>query len=634
VNLSEDTIERLKDIVRKATVLVFVNGRAVGAAFFISDDLLLTCNHVADQQDAVEIQHLGRERRHVEVIDTDPVDLALLRCHRLQGERAPCAVLGRRLEGRDCFVAGFPREDGQPSGQEVFDVEAHPRTDPDRRRGRRAVAADRGRQDHHLRDERRPGRQRPMAVIGIILSSKNPDDNLGGGAVPMARAAKAFPQVAQLLEKSTMAMGEWRDVLGRDHWQWLGRSWSSVEECIDLQVAGKLDCWQISLDQTAGPPQDRTAANLGNDVAEALFLWAQRRHVRGSEEVGKVAPLLARALFPKEIEDHLHSVSQANSVLVRLHVERGNVLADIPWELSAVPGEKEYLAAAAKYRFVRVVDGRTLPARPKASVSVLGVVVRPSNWQYPSTQGRDGNQSSDSPDSPDLRNLRNALRNSVENNDFKFDLCESAQPAEVIEALKRRPYDVLHYLGSGREENDGAAIVFVDSAGRESWASADSTRAILDTAQKNGVRVVVLELMLPPEQQRYKPLTCRVLDVPIKDSVSAVVLTNLPVQPEQCHQFNGKFYQVLKKGKSVEEAVQQARDTLQCNTPEGDAAGFGCFTIVTGPQSNIHLVSPPPEDPTESGVRQPSQLGGSAAFMDASLANESVAGRTGHAFHC
>jgi len=46
IKLSPDAIRRLKELLRDATALVFVDDRPVGSAFFISDDLLLTCEHV------------------------------------------------------------------------------------------------------------------------------------------------------------------------------------------------------------------------------------------------------------------------------------------------------------------------------------------------------------------------------------------------------------------------------------------------------------------------------------------------------------------------------------------------------------------------------------------------------------
>jgi hypothetical protein len=50
--------------------------------------------------------------------------------------------------------------------------------------------------------------------------------------------------------------------------------------------------------------------------------------------------------------------------------------------------------------------------------------------------------------------------------------------------------------------------------------------------------------------------------------------------------------------------VQEARNKVMYDKPVEDAAGFGWFTVVTGPQSDFSLVSLQPKDPTVSDARQ------------------------------
>jgi len=60
--LSKGTVRRLKEVLREATALVIVDRQPVGTAFFIDDELLLTCAHVIPGQ-VVEIWPYKRERR-------------------------------------------------------------------------------------------------------------------------------------------------------------------------------------------------------------------------------------------------------------------------------------------------------------------------------------------------------------------------------------------------------------------------------------------------------------------------------------------------------------------------------------------------------------------------------------------
>lgn len=616
MSLSPDTIRRLKELLRDATALVFVNDRPVGTAFFISDDLLLTCEHVTTDS-VVTIQLVGRQScLEAKVIATDESDLALLCCQRVDDEPPTCVVLGRTLHqgDRDCFVAGFPREDGQPPGLEIFDVHAHPRTDL-------------GGDDQGLQIE--AGKivtwgmsggpvvsTRSGAVIGIIRTSKDPTDALGGGAIPISRAAAAFGQVRQIMTETIPAMVPWRDALGRDHWQQLGEQSWDTEEHIDLWVSGGRQSWLISLAQAAGSGPARTGLDLGEEVAVAIFHWAQRRHTRGVDEVELLGRLLASALFPQSTAQHLGVSKHTDSIIVRLHVEQGNDLADIPWELAAIPRERpavpgqkgRFLAADPQFRFVRVDDaaGPHIPAAPKpvASITILAAVAQPARWRFPEVHGV---YNSGPYPWPNAAKMATRLRDVIARNGFKVDIPPSPRYSDVRNALTAnaeagRPYDVLHYMGIGQCGADGKALIaFVDDDDGGSWEDVSN---VLETASRTGVRLVVLELMLPPTGRNFQPLTLRTLGHVVGGSVSAAVLTNLPVHPIQCHTFNDKFYDELKNGESVAAAVQGARNKVMYDKPVEDAAGFGWFTIVTGPQSDFSLVSLQPKDPTMSGARQ------------------------------
>jgi hypothetical protein len=62
------------------------------------------------------------------------------------------------------------------------------------------------------------------------------------------------------------------------------------------------------------------------------------------------------------------------------------------------------------------------------------------------------------------------------------------------------------------------------------------------------------------------------------------------VHPRQFNRFNRAFYERLEQGDTVETAMQFGRRMLEQNTVIEDAAGFGWFTLVTGPRSEIRLV--------------------------------------------
>ena len=47
--LRDDVIRRLETLLPETTALVYVDGKPNGTAFFITEDLLLTCGHVVPE---------------------------------------------------------------------------------------------------------------------------------------------------------------------------------------------------------------------------------------------------------------------------------------------------------------------------------------------------------------------------------------------------------------------------------------------------------------------------------------------------------------------------------------------------------------------------------------------------------
>lgn len=606
MTLSHDTIQRLDALVRETTALVFIGDEPAGTAFFISEDLLLTCGHVA-REDTVTIQPHGRKSRPAQVVrrpKTD-LDLALLRSTPDNGGPSPCVVLGDAVDSYDCLIAGYPDLDGFAPGCEVRPGRMHRRTeittggdqyqiiDPGQiitygMSGGPVVSAESG------------------TVIAVVRTSKDAQGALGGGAIPVSLAAEAFSEeVREVLDGETSGMRRWRDALGRDNWRQLGRSWT-IAERMDLWVTGDRTHWKVRLNYGGGRPFAHRGPRLGTGVAKAIFHWAQRRHMRGPDEVQLLGQLLARALFPNPLPGKLAALRDAGGVLICLHVPPGNDLADIPWELAADPfSDKQdaYLAAEQRFRFIRILARSGEPVsppvpKPPSSIKVLTVVTEP-----PDPLDKDapvpGNRRW-----PPVSAMRASLLRSIERSELIVTSVEHPSPSHVLDALDTDHYDVLHYMGIGRRYQGQAQILFVDDSDPERklelWPD---THSILDVAASAGVRLVVLELMLPPEDKDLQQLTCSGFSDAVTGTVMAVVLTNLPVHPDQCQMFNDEFYRFLGGGASIGRSVQEARHTLKVSDPTGDAAGFGWFTVVTGNQSGIHLVAPPSRDPNVSGAR-------------------------------
>ena len=359
--------------------------------------------------------------------------------------------------------------------------------------------------------------------------------------------------------------------------QRLGRSWA-IANRIDLWIDGDRMHWDVRLSPAGGHDIPHKGPDLYNGIAKAIFHWAQR----GTDEVRLLGQLLASALFPQNMPPDLKALSQADSLLVCLHVRPGNDLADIPWELAADPFSEKpgrFLAADTPFQFIRIAanSAESVPAparKPPASVRVLSVVAQPARWVHVGVPTPSGGRHA----WPKAIAMRDGLRASVARSGLTVTSLAPPLPSRLEKALGQ-PYDVLHYMGTGMHTPDGPKIVFADETVPTSELWMD-VRTVVEAAARAGVQLVVLELMRPPEDKDFQQFTCSACGDVVTGTVAAVVLTNLPVYPDQCKVFNDDFYRLLSGGASIEEAVQGARHSLRIGDPTGDSAGFGWFTVV------------------------------------------------------
>lgn len=609
MELSEDVLKRLGELVAETTALVYVDGEPNGTAFFITEDLLLTCEHVVPE-DKVTIQPYLRKSRPAEVVRRaeGDIDLALLRSPPDSDEPSPCVVLGEGVDSYECLVAGYPVLKGTAPGYEPRAIRVHWRTDP-ATGSPQILVIDPGQIITGGMSGSPVISTATGTVVAIVRTSRDTQDALGGGAIPVSVAAEAFPhEVGGALDGETWAMIRWRNALGRDNWQRLGRSWPTANR-VDLWIKGDHLHWDVRLLPAGGHDIPHKGPDLYDGIAKAIFLWAQRRHVRGTDEVRLLGQLLARALFPSDIPPELRALTAADSLLVCLHVEKpGNNLADIPWELAADPFSDDlerFLATDGPFQFIRITadHAEQVPGpvpKPPDNVRVLTVVAQPADWVHPDIPTPSGGRHP----WPDAKAIRARLEAAIHRSGLDVTPLAPATRGNMQDELRARTYDVLHYMGTGRKADGRPEILFVDDSEPESeleeWADVHS---VLTDAARAGVRFVVLELMLPPEDKDFQQLTCSTFGDVVTGTVMAVVLTNLPVYPDQCQVFDREFYRSLGGGASIEEAVQEARCKLKADKPTGDAAGFGWFTVVTGRQTGIRLAAPELRDPNVPSPR-------------------------------
>ena len=635
VTLPDPTVAALRGFLQSSLALVYLDQVPVGSAFFISDTLLLSCQHVVAAGDNCAVRPFQGELLSANVVLDDAVrDFTVLEVAAAPGGAPrPCVLLGLTATVGDVLVGGYPRQNDAQPGAEIFPTTAHPRDDAAQKGAVQSLKIEAGKV---ITPGMSGGPILDLAtgeVTAIMRWSEDPGAATGGGGVPISQLAAVCDDVRRLAANPPPSVCDWRDALGRERWQSLGHSWDMTAR-VDLRIGGDRLHWRISLDQGT-PDFTVTVQDLGDDVTKALFKWAQRRRIRWQEEVDLVGQLLARALLPPGVADHLRALQGSTSVLVRMFFEEKNDLADIPWELTILPWERStvpgqnyaFLATHSAYRLVRVMPGQRpgpgfgggvgaglgvgvgVGVAPDGGagpggVTVLATVALPKQWSYPQVRGKNSVTPYKWPETP---KISSDLRSDLKARGFSLDPCESAQWSEVSDALQANRPDVFHFIGVGRRGADGEPLLSFASW-NEGDEDAVNARYVLQQAAQSGVKLVVLELVLVPEEENFDPLTASSLGNVFADGLRAVVLTHLPVHPAQLQGFNQTFYREVGAGKQVEAAVQEARNRLQQHKQVEDAAGFGWFTLLTDDRPGLVLVSSPQGDGTQRGLAQSSPL--------------------------
>jgi hypothetical protein len=576
------------------------DGTSTGTGVFIDQDIVLTCAHVVAGQkdDAVHVTPFKRKERAGRICDVHPtreVDLALVRVDLVDGESPlDAAVVGRSLAANaEYFAVGYPIEPliGNP-GIESRQYRGSPRqslTGEDQflmLEGGQALIP-RGMSGGGLLSAANG------AVVANMQYTLNPEQDSGGAAIPVGRAAQLFPMVKRCIENPPIATQRWRELLGQDFWIQLGHTWEWRQGKVDVFVSGSPSEWKVRLDPDDGEPCSINSSTLPPRISEALFLWAQRRRLHNVEDIQLLGGLLGAAVFPGRVLTHLKSQLAKDHLLVRLIVDCESSLIDVPWEFVIIPthdGRDLRVGTARSLSLVRVgahpesdrVD--RMPIRGKANA--LAVIVQPDNWRTLLPNMVHGDQTETW---PELKQLEGRFRDALEQcKRLNTDFLINPTGADLQRKIDESRFEIFHYVGFCRLERSSTAEIALSNGSRDGIEWSDHI-AFFEKAAGSQARILILEFLLPPRDRDYEPMAPKFFIDALRKQVNAVVYNRYHLHPQQINSFNHAFYRALGEGKSVEEAVQVGRGDVMQSPFHGDNAAFGWFTLLTGPTANERL---------------------------------------------
>jgi hypothetical protein len=263
-----------------------------------------------------------------------------------------------------------------------------------------------------------------------------------------------------------------------------------------------------------------------------------------------------------------------------------------------MPGDHTptHIAAQDGMSLVRVAahpqDDQVSIAPVRGDATVLAVVVQPEEWQAQMPQfSAPGKQVK----WPERGKMCTQLQEAVESaKHLRFEPLENPVPSMVNKATAdgaTTPVEVFHYCGFGEVRDGREQIAVSDGFGDVEWRDIDD---LFGWVAQSGARLFVADFSIGRVGTDADPVRPRTFLRALSNRVNAVVFTRFPVHPRQSYFFNKGLYDALGDGRSIEAAVQRARKNLLDNRFLGDAAGFGWFTLLTGPRADTQLVDAAP----------------------------------------
>ena len=590
---------QLRELLKECTAFVQA-GSSKGTGFFVDGRLLLTCAHVVEGEDTVTVTPFNRAPRPGTVVERLPVeegDLALVEVDEVADEVAPQpAVLldSYVADGTVAEAVGYPTDEVDPrTGLQPLRYQATPRrADADEVLG--IILA--GSQVTGGLSGAPVLNMDTGAVVGVVRYTKNDSNALGGGAVPIAAALKAFERVAKLHVVPPGASVRWITTLGERGLRALGRERQGSSVCFDIRLAGTPACWSV---QAGTAPVLLDVGKLDERVSNALFHWARHRRVRERSDLRVLGRFLSAALLYDTIGTELATRrSGASELLVRLAFDGDCDLGDVPWEFATTsPAEDaSFLGTDERLSLVRIVPGG--PSRmpdPGPRARVLGLIVQPTDFlgSHPPVMVA-GTQVP----WPHRDSLEETLRQAVTGQkvvaagDRGLEFFPSIHPtfSDRLGEDHDATYDVVHYVGYGRQSSDGDQLAFSDGFDGLSFTRVAD---FLQAAARLRPKLIVVEMATLPPDKDWRPMSRSAFVDSLPSPVAAIVATRFPVHPREQAVFERGFYDALRKGTSVELAVQAGRRNLSDIHPIDDWTSFGAFAVYTGTVGGLQLLERP-----------------------------------------
>jgi hypothetical protein len=314
-------------------------------------------------------------------------------------------------------------------------------------------------------------------------------------------------------------------------------------------------------------PNGQAAANfpftLNDDEINALITGMGQPRLRGGKTDKNERAAAAKA-FGKQLFDMVFvqavrecwktslalADAQEKGLRLRLRLTDVPELADLPWELMYDDASNRFVNLSANTPLVRYLDSpypsRSLQIQPP--LRILGVLSLPEDYDDLAVE-REWEQ------------LKDSLGALLASGLMELYRLEEARTAKLQEALRKREYHILHFIGHGEldEKTGEGKVVFENERGRGRLVSGEMLGTLLRDARS--LRLVVLNACEGARQARSDPFG-GVAQRLVQQKIPAVIAMQFEITDRAALAFSKEFYAALADNYPIEAAVGEARKAI------------------------------------------------------------------------
>jgi hypothetical protein len=393
---------------------------------------------------------------------------------------------------------------------------------------------------------------RTGAVCGIVGTTRDEAQDLGGYAIPVASLVKAFPDVTYINRVAHGGDRGWVELLDSRQRQLLIPT-AAPTAGVDLiiEISEEDEHWQVAATAAGEEPFSQGASidfhGVRRDVARLFRAWKATGRIDEGDQASLMGTLMFRAVAPDLIGDAVVRLLDGNQ---QVHVslcfsDTTDVdLAQLPWEQLQPPGDDRSPLREMKTVTLTRVVAPSGPAPPSIGAAPRVLVLTPC-----------------------LGELRDIARDvtDIVREITTFDLVDAGGVALSTTALERlfdedQGCDVLHYVGFGRymKQQDQIAVAAGEDGAVEYLAGPQFAQLLI----KHPPRLVILQPAERPGEPVPADLTVLAPSL-LARNVQAVIAFPFPPGRDPVFHFTQKLYKALAAGQPIRDAVQDARRTLR-----------------------------------------------------------------------